>query len=125
MLFSEVYFYEKVLYNDDKLKIVDTDHSRKRKRRSNNQWNKPITDKEILTIINNALPQLVEAYNNGEIKNNDKVWLYNPYHRLNVIISFKVIKDTNKIRITILTNMRHNKFHNTSDTQKKIVVKYK
>lgn len=117
----EIYLEEKVLYNDDKLKVVDTYHSRERKRRLNNQG-RPITDKEIMRDIKRAIPQLKEEHRNGNIPENKKVWLYNPKSRLNVVIEYKVVPETERNKIKILTVMRHNNFHPSKDTTKKIII---
>jgi hypothetical protein len=119
--FSEMYLEEKVLYNSDFLKIVDTLHSRERKQRQENQG-RPVTDRDILTILQQTLPDLKKAYLDGEIPENRKVWLYDPKSRLNAIIEYDVIEETGKQKITILTVMRHNDFHNSRDTTKRIVV---
>jgi len=119
--FSEMYLEEKVLYMSDFLKIVDTLHSRERKNRQENQG-RPVTDRDILTILQKTLPDLKQAYLNGEIPENKKVWLYDPKSRLNAIIKYEVVSATGRQKITILTVMRHNDFHNSEDTTKKIIV---
>lgn len=119
--FCEMYLEEKVLYNSEFLKIVDTLHSRERKHREENQG-RPVTDRDVLTILQQTLPELKQAYLDGEIPANKKVWLYDPKSRLNVIIEYDVIRETGRQKITILTVMRHNDFHNSADTTKRIVV---
>jgi len=119
--FCEMYLEEKVLFNSDFLKITDTLHSRERKQRQENQG-RPVTDRDILTILQQTLPDLKNAFLDGTIPENKKVWLYDPKSRLNAIIEYEVVRGSGKQKITILTVMRHNDFHNSKDTTKKIVV---
>ena len=117
----EMFLEEKVLHNDSKIKIVDTLHSRQRKQRSNNQG-RLITDKDILKLVYKAVPILHKEDFDDNIPINRKVWLYDKKTRLNIIIEYKVVAETNRDKITILTVMRHNKFHPSKDTTKKIEV---
>ena len=119
--FFEMYMEERVLHNDNVLKISNTLHSQQRKYRSNNQG-RSITDKEILALINKLLPTIQTEYKNGNIPSNGKIWLYDSKSRLNVVIEYKLVNTTKKQKITILTVMRHNNFHPSKDTTKKIIL---
>jgi len=116
--FLEVYLEEKILHDDENYRIVDTFHSRERKRRGNNEGSL-ITDKHIMSLLKIAIPVIEKEHIDGNIPENGKVWLYRPQHRLNVVIQY--INGSPSI-IKILTVMRHHDFHPSKDTTKKIVI---
>jgi hypothetical protein len=111
---------EKVLFNNAIAKIEDTEHSRERKRRDNNEG-APLTDKEITSNLIKALPKLKQHYRDGLIPENEKVWLYNPETKANIVIEYHVTKD-DKNKIKILTVMRVANFRNSKDTTLKIEI---
>jgi hypothetical protein len=91
--------------------LKDTKHSKERLDRPENEGD-PITEKEIVTAIEQAIQSIMSDVANGELKQNANVWINNTKTKLNLIIEINFKKGTDTI--TVVTVLRKSKFKSSN-----------
>jgi len=103
---------ERILIDID-VDLYDTKHSDERLTRDENN---PITEDEIITDVNKALPYVLNDFANGEIETNSYFLVHNKKTHLNIVCVLRMQKGKDFVKV--VTVMKKKNFKEKSGTKR-------